>query len=90
MSNVAEFIQARLQIESLVQEIVLSADREAIPKSRQRLEEAAQLLERLKAMADNYVQENSVGRLAGELSCLGEKVEKLARKKLASKKKLIA
>jgi predicted Zn-dependent peptidase len=90
MSNVAEFIEARLQIESLVQEIVLTTEREAIPKSKQRLEEAAQLLETLKGMADNYVQENAVGRLAGELSCLGAKVEKLARKKPASKKKLIA
>jgi hypothetical protein len=90
MSNVAEFIVARLQIESLVQEIVLSTEREAIPTSKQRLDEAAQLLETLKTMADNYVQENAVGRLAGELSCLGAKVEKLARKKPASKKRSVA
>jgi hypothetical protein len=86
MSNVAEFIEARLQIESLVQEITVSAEREAIPKSKQRLDEAAHLLEGLKAMADNYVQENAVGRLTGELSCLGVKVAKLARKKPVSKK----
>jgi len=86
MSNVAEFIETRLQIESLVQQIALSAERKAIPQSQQRLGEAARLLETLRAMADNDVQEIAVGRLTGELAGLGVKVEKLARKRPVSKR----
>ena len=86
MSNVAEFIETRLQIESLVQQIALSAERKAIPHSKQRLDEAARLLEMLKSMADNDVQESAVGRLTGELAGLGVKVEKLARKRPVSKR----
>jgi hypothetical protein len=86
MSNVAEFIETRLQIESLVQQIALSAERKAIPQSKQRLDEAARLLETLKAMADNDVQESAVERLTRALAGLGTKVEKLTRKKPVSKK----
>ena len=87
MTNVAEFIETRLQIESLVQQIALSAERKAIPQSKQRLDEAARLLETLTAMADNDVQESAVGRLTRELAGLGTKVEKLARKRPVSKKR---
>jgi hypothetical protein len=86
MTDVAEFIETRLQIEALVQQIALSAERKAIPQSKQRLDEAARLLETLRTMADNDVQENAVGRLTGELFSLGTKVEKLTRKKPVSKK----
>jgi len=90
MTNVAEFIETRLQIESLVQQIALSAERKAIPHSKQRLDEAARLLETLKAMVDNDVQESAVGRLTGELAGLGAKVEKLTRKTAGRKKQPIA
>ena len=89
MSNVAEFIETRLQIESLVQEIALSAERNAIPQSKKRLDEAAQLLETLKAMADNDVQESAVGRLTRALAGLGTKVEKLVRKTPVRKKQAV-
>ena len=89
MSNVAEFIEIRLQIESLVQQIALSSERKAIPQSKQRLDEAAQLLETLKAMADNDVQESAVGRLTRALAGLGTKVEKLARKTPVRKKQAV-
>jgi hypothetical protein len=89
MSNVPQFIETRLQIESLVQQIALSAERKAIPQSKQRLDEAAGLLETLKAMADNDVQESAVGRLTRELAGLGTKVEKLTRKKPVSKKQQV-
>ena len=89
MSNVAEFIETRLQIESLVQQIALSAERKAIPQSKQRLDEATQLLLALKTMADNDVQESAVGRLTGALAGLGVKVEKLTRKRPVSKKQPI-
>ena len=88
MSNVAEFIETRLQIESLVQQIASSAERKAIPQSKQRLDEAARLLETLKAMADNDVQEIAVGRLTRQLAGLGKKVEALKGKKRVVKKQL--
>jgi hypothetical protein len=86
MSNVPEFIETRLKIESLVQQIALSAERKAIPQSKQGLDEAVGLLETLKAMADNDVQESAVERLTRALSGLGIKLEKLARKRPVSKK----
>ena len=89
MSNVAEFIEIRLQIESLVQQIALSAERKAIPQSKKRLDEAAQLLETLKAMADNDVQESAVARLTRALAGLGTKVEKLSRKTPVRKKQAV-
>ena len=67
MSNVAEFIETRLQIESLVQQIALSMERKAIPQSKKALDEAAPLLAKLTAMADNDVQESAVGRLTRAL-----------------------
>ena len=90
MSNVAEFIETRLQIESLVQQITLSTERKAIPQSEKRLDEATRLLATLTAMADNDVQESAVGRLTRALAGLGTKVEKLARKRPASKKQPVA
>ncbi len=83
MSNVAEFIETRLQIESLVQQIV---ERTALPRSIRDLDRAGQLLESLKAMADNDVQENAVGRLTGALGSLRTKIEKLAHKTTTRKK----
>ena len=85
----AEFIETRLQIESLVQQIALSTERKAFPQSKQRLDEAAGLLATLTAMADNDVQESAVGRLTRELAGLGTKVEKLTRKKPPSKKQQV-
>ncbi len=87
MSNVAEFIDTRLQLESLVQQIALSAEQAALPRSIQELDEAGQLLETLKAMADNDVQENAVGRLSGALASLRTKIEKLAHKTPVRKKR---
>ncbi len=87
MSNVAEFIETRMQIESLVQRIALSTERAALPRSVQGLAEAGQLLETLKAMADNDVQENAVGRLTGALAGLRTKIEKLAHKTPVKKKR---
>ena len=89
MSNVAEFIETRLQIESLVQQIALSAERKAIPQSKKKLDEAVQLLETLRAMADNDVQESAVGRLTSALAGLGTKVEKLERKTPVRKKQAV-
>jgi hypothetical protein len=89
MSNVAEFIETRLQIESLVQQIALAVERKAIPQSKKGLEEAAPLLEKLTAMADNDVQESAVGRLTRALAGLGTKVEKLTRKTPARKKQAV-
>jgi hypothetical protein len=86
MSNVAEFIETRLQIESLVQQIALSVERKAVPQSKKGLDEAAQLLETLKAMADNDIQENAVMRLTRALAGLGAKVETLSRKMPVRKK----
>jgi hypothetical protein len=89
MSNVAEFIETRLQIESLVQQIALSVERKAIPQSKKALDEAAPLLEKLTAMADNDVQESAVGRLTRALAGFGTKVEKLSRKAPARKKQAV-
>ena len=60
MATVAEFIEIRQRIESLVTQIAASTGK-AIPESAQRFNQATQLLATLKTMADNDVQEICVG-----------------------------
>jgi hypothetical protein len=88
MTNVGEFIEIRQQIELLTKQISVSAERKVMPESNHRLEEAAQLLATLTAMADNDVQEIAVGRLTRQLAGLGKKVEALKGKKRVVKKQL--
>jgi uncharacterized protein YPO0396 len=86
MATVAEFIDIRQQIELLVKQIALFTERKAALDSTQRLEQAAHLLETLKIMADNDVQEICVGRLTRELASLRTKVGSMGGTKRAAKK----
>jgi hypothetical protein len=89
MTNVAEFIEARQQIETLISEIALSVERVPRQESTQRLEQATEYLGTLKTMADsdNDVQVRVLLRLASELNALGKKVSKAkVAKKVARKK----
>ena len=86
MATVAEFIDKRQQIEALVKQVALLAERKVALDSAQRLEQARQLLETLKTMADNDVQEICVGRLTRELASLQKKVGSLKSPKRAVKK----
>ena len=89
MTNVAEFIEARQQIETLISEIALSVERVPRSESTQRLEQATEFLGTLKTMADsdNDVQVRVVLRLTSELNALGKKVSKAkVAKKVARKK----
>ncbi|MDD5009267.1 MAG: hypothetical protein PHC68_12820 [Syntrophorhabdaceae bacterium] len=89
MSNVAKFIEIRQHIESLAEQIAVSAERKTIPESSQRLDEATKLLVKLTAMADNDVQEVVIERLTRQLAGLGTKVEALIAKKRVVKKQLV-
>ena len=79
MTNVAEFIEARQQIETLINQIAVSAERKPRAESTQRLDEVAGFLETLKTMADNDndVQVRVILRLTSELNALGKKVAKV-------------
>ncbi len=86
MSTVAEFVDVRQQIEALVKQVALLTERKVALDSAQRLEHAGQLLETLKTMADNDVQEICVGRLTRELASLQKKVGSLGSAKRVTKK----
>lgn len=87
MATVAEFVGIRQQIESIVKQVaVLTERRKAVFDSVERLERANALLQTLKTMADNDVQESCVGRLTKELASVRTKVDSLAKKKRVTKK----
>ena len=86
MATVAEFIEVRQQIEALVKQVALLTERKVVLDSTQRLEQAGQLLETLKIMADNDVQEVCVGRLTRELASLRTKVGSRGNTKRVTKK----
>jgi hypothetical protein len=85
-TNVAEFIEIRQHIESLASQIVLSAQQKEMPRSKNKLDEANELLAKLTSLANNDVQEIAVGRLTRQLAGLGVKVDALATKKRVVKK----
>ncbi len=89
MTNVAEFIEARQRIETLINEVALSADQKPRSESTQRLDEATQFLETLKTMADsdNDVQARVIERLTSEINAVGKKVAKakVAKKEIRKK-----
>ncbi len=66
MSNVAEFIAIRQQIELLAKQIAALVERKAVPQAKTKFDEARELLVKLTALADNAVQE--VGK-AGRTVC---------------------
>ena len=85
-TNVPEFIEIRQHIESLANQIVVSAQLKEMPKSKNKLEEALQLLAKLTALANNDVQDIAVARLTRQLTALGIKVGALVEKKRVVKK----
>ena len=89
MTNVAEFIQARQHIETLITQIALLADRKSRSESTQRLDEVTQFLETLKTMvdSDNDVQVRVIARLTSELGAVGKKVAKVRVAKKVVRKK---
>jgi hypothetical protein len=89
-TNVAEFIEIRQHIESLASQIVLSAQLKEMPRSKNKLDEANELLAKLTSLADNDVQEIAVGRLTRQLAGLGVKVEALVAKKRVVKKATVS
>ncbi|MBA4417629.1 MAG: hypothetical protein C0392_06935 [Syntrophus sp. (in: bacteria)] len=87
MHSVAEFIETRKCIETLTRQIILSAENNAVQKSKQDLDEANRQLEILRTMVANDVQVIVVDRLTRQLTSLGTKVEtKVAKKKPVKKK----
>jgi inorganic triphosphatase YgiF len=86
MSNVAEFIEVRQQIESLAKEIETLIERKTMAESRNRLDRTTELLTKLTAMADNDVQEIAVGRLTRLLTKLATKVAVWENQKRPAKK----
>jgi hypothetical protein len=82
MSRIEEFIEARVNIETLVRQVTLCVERKAVQDSRRYLDEASTRLEVLKAMVANDVQVIVAGRLSRQLADLEPKVEKLAAKRV--------
>jgi len=85
MTNVEEFIAARLSIEALAEKIARSVKDNAVHRSKEHLEEALGQLEKLKAMVSNDVQEIVAGRLSRQLAELQTKVSAKAAKAPAKK-----
>jgi predicted RecB family endonuclease len=86
MTNVEEFIAARISIETLARQITLLVEQNAVQDSRQHLDEANRQLEVLKTMVANEVQVIVASRLTRQLADLGAKVEVKAAKMPAKKK----
>ena len=89
MTSIAEFIETRQQIETLISQIALSVDRLPRSESTQRLDQATQFLGTLKTMADsdNDVQVRVLLRLTSELNALEKKVSKAKVAKKVIRKK---
>lgn len=85
MTNVEEFIAARLSIEALAEKITRSVKDKAVHHSKVHLDEALRQLEALKAMVSNDVQEIVAGRLSRQLAELQTKVNAKAAKAPAKK-----
>lgn len=86
MTDVAEFIKIRQQIEALTQRIASTFGAKGAAESSKRLDEASKLLETLTAMASNDVQDLVIKRLTRQLTGLGKKAATLGSKKRVIKK----
>ena len=86
MSNIAEFIETRKNIETLAAQIAVCIKQNEIQDSKKHLDEANRQLELLKPMVDNDVQIIAVGRLTRHLADLGNKIAKTGTKPLIVKK----
>jgi hypothetical protein len=86
MSNVAEFIRIREQIESHAKEISALLELNTTPQPKLMLDEATGLLANLTDMVDNDIQVVAVGRLTRLLGTLQTKVTKMEAKKRPAKK----
>jgi hypothetical protein len=86
MATVAEFIAIRQQIESVVDQVTVLTEQRKAFDSSEKLQKAGELLETLKTMADNDVQENCVVRLTTALAGLRSKAKSAPRTKRAAKR----
>ncbi len=77
MSNVAEFVEVRKNVEALATEIALCIKNKAKQESLQHLAEAKRNLEILKTMVANDVQVVAVGRLSTQLANLEAKTSRI-------------
>jgi hypothetical protein len=86
MSNIADFIKIRKNIETLAAKIAICIKQNEIQDSRNYLDEANRQLELLKPMVDNDVQIIAVGRLTRHLADLRNKIAKTGSKPLSIRK----
>lgn len=86
MSDVAEFIRIREQIESHAKDISILLDQSTVAKPKILLDEASGLLTTLTTMVDNDIQVIAVGRLTRLLDSLRTKVASVEKKKRPAKK----
>ncbi len=80
MTNVEEFIAARISIETLAEKIARSVGDKAIRDSKDNLDEANRQLGILETMVANDVQVIVAERLSRQLAGLGTKVDAMAAK----------
>jgi hypothetical protein len=81
-----DFRELREKIENLIEEIRIWIDKKSILESSKRLEEAQDLLVRLREVAENDIQERSVLRLTDKLELLAEEIDEILSKREAGKK----
>lgn len=81
-----DFKDLREEIEFLIEEANKWVEKKSISESSEKHSKAQNLLIKLRAMAENDIQERSVLRLATELEYLGEKIDDILSKREAGKK----
>ncbi len=86
MSNVAEFIEVRRNIETLARQITLCVEKNIAQDSGQYLDEANRQLEVLKTMVANDVQVIAAGRLSRQLTGFGTKIKTMTGKPPTAKR----
>lgn len=86
MSNVADFIKIREQIESRADNIGKLLAQGAVVEPKLMLDQASELLVKLTAMVDNDIQVTAAGRLTRLLGSLRKKVASLEKKKHVPRK----
>ncbi|MCK5492137.1 MAG: hypothetical protein KAJ14_03395 [Candidatus Omnitrophica bacterium] len=81
-----DFGDMREKIEKLIEEAQKWVGEKSLLESSSRMEEAQNLLSKLKQIAENDVQERAVERLTNELEYLGIKIDEILSKREAGKK----
>lgn len=81
-----DFLKLREKIEQLTEEIQEWINEKSILESSRRIQQAQELLTKLRKISENDVQERAVSRLTDDLEYLAEKIDDILSKREAGKK----